>query len=121
VNEHSEQDKHSEETEEIRVADVEPSRAGAKSRRGWVWAAVLAVLAFFAVDPLGLHPGDEYLMHLLGFHGAEEESAGDGQLWTCGMHPEVILDEPGQCPICHRDLVPLAAGDAMDEAAAGAG
>ena len=31
----------------------------------------------------------------------------DGQLWTCGMHPEVILDEPGQCPICGMNLVPL--------------
>ena len=30
-----------------------------------------------------------------------------GQLWTCGMHPEVILDEPGQCPKCGMDLVPL--------------
>ncbi len=31
----------------------------------------------------------------------------DGQLWTCGMHPEVILDEPGQCPKCGMNLVPL--------------
>lgn len=30
-----------------------------------------------------------------------------GQLWTCGMHPEVILDEPGQCPKCGMNLVPL--------------
>jgi Cu(I)/Ag(I) efflux system membrane fusion protein len=29
------------------------------------------------------------------------------QLWTCGMHPEVILDKPGQCPICGMNLVPL--------------
>jgi Cu(I)/Ag(I) efflux system membrane fusion protein/cobalt-zinc-cadmium efflux system membrane fusion protein len=31
----------------------------------------------------------------------------EGQLWTCGMHPEVILEEPGQCPICAMNLVPL--------------
>jgi Cu(I)/Ag(I) efflux system membrane fusion protein/cobalt-zinc-cadmium efflux system membrane fusion protein len=31
----------------------------------------------------------------------------DGQLWTCGMDPEVILDEPGQCPKCGMNLVPL--------------
>ena len=30
-----------------------------------------------------------------------------GQLWTCGMHPEVIMDEPGQCPKCGMNLVPL--------------
>jgi len=31
----------------------------------------------------------------------------ENQLWTCGMHPEVILDEPGQCPKCGMNLVPL--------------
>jgi multidrug efflux pump subunit AcrA (membrane-fusion protein) len=29
------------------------------------------------------------------------------QLWTCGMHPQVIRDEPGFCPICHMKLTPL--------------
>jgi RND family efflux transporter MFP subunit len=29
------------------------------------------------------------------------------QLWTCGMHPQVIQDHPGFCPICHMKLVPL--------------
>jgi Cu(I)/Ag(I) efflux system membrane fusion protein len=30
-----------------------------------------------------------------------------GQLWTCGMHPQVIQDHPGDCPICHMELTPL--------------
>jgi len=25
--------------------------------------------------------------------------------YTCPMHPEIIKDEPGQCPICKMDLV----------------
>ncbi len=29
------------------------------------------------------------------------------QLWTCGMHPQVIQDRPGDCPICHMQLTPL--------------
>ena len=33
------------------------------------------------------------------------ENANENQLWTCGMHPEVILDEPGQCPKCGMNLV----------------
>ena len=34
------------------------------------------------------------------------------------MHPEVIRDEPGTCPICHMNLVPLRAEDAGRTAAA---
>jgi Cu(I)/Ag(I) efflux system membrane fusion protein len=27
--------------------------------------------------------------------------------WTCGMHPSVHAKEPGKCPICGMDLVPV--------------
>lgn len=45
-----------------------------------------------------------------------EPNAGPGakQLWTCGMHPQVIQDHPGDCPICHMKLTPLGAGAASD-------
>ena len=29
------------------------------------------------------------------------------QLWTCGMHPQILRDEPGLCPICHMKLTPV--------------
>ncbi|MFI5357750.1 MAG: efflux RND transporter periplasmic adaptor subunit [Opitutales bacterium] len=29
------------------------------------------------------------------------------QLYTCGMHPQIIQDYPGNCPICGMKLVPL--------------
>ncbi len=29
------------------------------------------------------------------------------QLYTCGMHPQVIKKEPGNCPICHMALTPV--------------
>jgi len=28
------------------------------------------------------------------------------QIWTCSMHPQIRLPEPGQCPICAMDLIP---------------
>ena len=28
-------------------------------------------------------------------------------LYTCGMHPNVVQDEPGLCPICKMDLTPM--------------
>ncbi|MCB0298940.1 MAG: efflux RND transporter periplasmic adaptor subunit, partial [Calditrichaeota bacterium] len=39
--------------------------------------------------------------------GAEMITEESAQLWTCGMHPEVIVDEPGQCPKCGMNLVPV--------------
>jgi Cu(I)/Ag(I) efflux system membrane fusion protein len=27
--------------------------------------------------------------------------------WTCSMHPQIIQPEPGDCPICGMDLIPL--------------
>ena len=33
--------------------------------------------------------------------------AADAQ-WTCPMHPEIVQDSPGDCPICGMALVPIA-------------
>ncbi|MDI1314753.1 efflux RND transporter periplasmic adaptor subunit [Prosthecobacter sp.] len=32
---------------------------------------------------------------------------GAKQLYTCGMHPQIIKDKPGDCPICGMKLVPV--------------
>ncbi|MDA2933101.1 efflux RND transporter periplasmic adaptor subunit [Acidobacteria bacterium AH-259-D05] len=37
----------------------------------------------------------------------EKAEAGEQQLWTCSMHPEVIREEPGDCPLCGMTLTPL--------------
>jgi len=31
----------------------------------------------------------------------------DPAVWTCSMHPQIRMDEPGLCPICAMDLIPL--------------
>ncbi|MBW8334192.1 MAG: efflux RND transporter periplasmic adaptor subunit [Prolixibacteraceae bacterium] len=39
-------------------------------------------------------------------------------VWTCSMHPQIRKDEPGDCPICGMDLIPLLKSDAvMDDQA----
>ena len=34
------------------------------------------------------------------------EMGGNGETYTCPMHPEIKRDAPGQCPICGMALVP---------------
>ncbi|MCB0409325.1 MAG: efflux RND transporter periplasmic adaptor subunit [Flavobacteriales bacterium] len=31
----------------------------------------------------------------------------EGQIWTCSMHPQIRQNEPGKCPICGMDLIPV--------------
>ncbi len=40
---------------------------------------------------------------------ATAQKAEATQLWTCGMHPQVIQDKPGNCPICGMKLTPVKA------------
>lgn len=32
-------------------------------------------------------------------------------IWTCSMHPQIRKGEPGDCPICGMDLIPLESKD----------
>jgi len=40
-----------------------------------------------------------------GLGGGEQADQG---LYTCGMHPDVIHEGPGLCPLCHMELTPMA-------------
>ncbi len=42
-----------------------------------------------------------------GATGDQADQAEADQLWTCGMHPQVIEDHPGICPICDMNLTPM--------------
>ncbi len=46
-----------------------------------------------------------------------EGKAAAPQLYTCGMHPNVIQSTPGDCPICHMKLTPMKTGqeEKLDE------
>lgn len=43
--------------------------------------------------------------HLEAEHNHAGE-AGANTVWTCSMHPQIKLGEPGSCPICGMDLIP---------------
>jgi Cu(I)/Ag(I) efflux system membrane fusion protein/cobalt-zinc-cadmium efflux system membrane fusion protein len=50
----------------------------------------------------------------------EGETASKSQ-YTCGMHPFIIRDEPGTCPICGMNLTPLKPGTGGETQAAKGG
>jgi len=99
-------------------------RAGGAVVRAILWTLAGAlVMLFLVVDPLGVSPVDGWLgieRSVAIGHGdgirlrpggyAETSGHGDG-LWTCGMHPQVLEEAPGQCPICGMNLVPLRQDD----------
>ncbi len=39
-------------------------------------------------------------------HNHEQETATE-TVWTCSMHPQIRQNEPGDCPICGMELIPL--------------
>lgn len=39
-------------------------------------------------------------------HNHNQESK-SGEMWTCSMHPQIMQPEPGDCPICGMDLIPM--------------
>jgi len=46
-------------------------------------------------------------------HKAEVEPAKEASqetIWTCSMHPNIRMKEPGLCPICGMELIPLTQG-----------
>jgi len=40
-------------------------------------------------------------------HQMENAESSAATTWTCSMHPQIRQPEPGQCPICGMDLIPL--------------
>ncbi len=71
-----------------------------------IFILVIVAIAFAAGLWLRPHFGHD--------HAASASSAAGKQLWTCSMHPQVLQDHPGTCPICHMELTPVKSGDSHD-------
>jgi RND family efflux transporter MFP subunit len=65
-------------------------------------AGVLVGVAL-TVGVVVLTPAGEWLS---GGSTVEDRAAAE-ELWTCPMHPQILQEEPGSCPICGMDLVPV--------------
>jgi len=50
--------------------------------------------------------------------GSGSPSAAKGDKYTCGMHPWIIVDKPGDCPVCFMKLTKIVAQPEGDRPAA---
>ena len=60
---------------------------------------IIAIVAVVIIVPV-------YFLFIAG-NSSSDTSSEEKQLYTCGMHPEIISDEPGLCPICEMNLTPI--------------
>ena len=44
----------------------------------------------------------------------DHQAQSNAQVWTCSMHQQIRQEEPGNCPICDMELIPV--GQAEDQA-----
>ncbi len=56
------------------------------------------------------------LNHHAALYASDRSHDQGGQtLYTCPMHPQIVQESPGQCPICGMDLVPQKTPDHSEE------
>ncbi|MCX7009687.1 MAG: TolC family protein, partial [Kiritimatiellaeota bacterium] len=77
-------------------------RAGAQNRREQTMKTRLLMVAMLLLGVL-LGWGVSHRPGALAPVGATAEKP----LYTCGMHPQIIQDHPGNCPICGMKLTPI--------------
>ncbi len=87
------------------TAPTEPPPAGVRTMSIVRWV-ILALSVLIAA-------GSWYAYASSGSRGAAHE------LYQCPMHPEIVANRPGECPICHMDLERVS-GDRTGAAAASA-
>lgn len=93
-----------------------------KRRGPGIALVVLGFVAGTGVSALrscgAVTPAQEHAGHDHDGASAADGSQGAEQVWTCSMHPQVRQSEPGQCPLCGMDLIPVDAALPGDAAGA---
>ena len=57
---------------------------------------------------------DEHADHDQAPIAASSDAAKSIRFWTCVMHPTVKMQEPGSCPVCKMDLIPIYEGSGLE-------
>jgi len=82
-----------------------------RSKLVWLGPRLLLVVVGIVVGGLvfGVRSGGAPDPHAGHGNNADAGAGGEAQatIWTCSMHPQIRQSEPGQCPICGMDLIPV--------------
>ena len=70
---------------------------------------------YFCSDECQAKFADDPWFYASGNASKMGQQAQPGAQWTCPMHPEIIRDKPGACPICGMALEPVVPSDAPSE------
>jgi Cu(I)/Ag(I) efflux system membrane fusion protein len=73
-------------------------------KNSYITGSLLLVAGLFLGWLFFHQPGNSETNEKTALHEHSEE---ENTIWTCAMHPQIRMDEPGQCPICGMDLIPL--------------
>ncbi|HEQ98929.1 MAG TPA: efflux RND transporter periplasmic adaptor subunit [candidate division Zixibacteria bacterium] len=81
-----------------------------------VFIAILVVVFSFGMIVSGGRGGESANTAANHEHSQAEAQAASSEptTWTCSMHPQIKLSEPGKCPICFMDLIPLESDNSGD-------
>lgn len=82
-----------------------------KNNKQIIW--ILAAMAFVLLAGwllFGNQKGEEHEVHST----TTPETVSGDDIWTCSMHPQIRQPEPGDCPICGMDLIPLEESSSND-------
>ena len=96
----------------VRAEIADQPTAGRVVRWRRVWVLGLLVAAIAITFGIALGGTATYWLVQRGMRdGGVAEADGEAEaaptIWTCSMHPQIRMPEPGQCPICYMDLIPL--------------
>jgi Cu(I)/Ag(I) efflux system membrane fusion protein len=84
-----------------------------EKRSNWTWIIILIVITL----GVGIVGGFMIARRSTVSEEATETGADSTkQLYTCGMHPQIIQEGPGNCPICGMKLTPIKGTSASSEA-----
>ena len=86
------------------AAGEAPPKGPGKKKRRWIYYIVAVVVVLAGVVAYLYFGGC-----LRGSGGADNTAAANaqGDKYTCGMHPFIITDKPGDCPICGMKLTKI--------------